>query len=70
MSNAADPGAPANPDCHAAIGEGFKRGSESEILGNGREDEALCCPLNNTGQLCLPGAQSDGLLRSRPMLNG
>eukprot|EP00969_Alexandrium_andersonii_P074665 3293786-Alexandrium_andersonii.AAC.1 len=64
MSNATDPSAPANLDCRAAIGTDLKGGGKSEILGNGREAKALSCPLDGAGQLCLPRAQSNGLLRS------
>eukprot|EP00969_Alexandrium_andersonii_P118780 5252354-Alexandrium_andersonii.AAC.1 len=64
MSNATDPSTPANSDCRAAIGADLRGNSKSEILGNGREAMALICPPGDAGQLCLPGTQSNGLLRS------
>eukprot|EP00969_Alexandrium_andersonii_P170003 7516334-Alexandrium_andersonii.AAC.1 len=52
--DAANPGAPANPNCRAAVGANFKGGSKTKVLGNGHEAEALGCSLDDAGQLCLP----------------
>eukprot|EP00969_Alexandrium_andersonii_P259730 11483607-Alexandrium_andersonii.AAC.1 len=49
----------ADANSHAAIGAGLKGGWKTEGLGNGRQAQTLCGPLNDVCQVSLAGAQSN-----------
>eukprot|EP00975_Prorocentrum_lima_P034588 7270953-Prorocentrum_lima.AAC.1 len=62
--------APADTDGGAAVCAHLKGRRKSQVAGNGRKAHALSGALDDTCKLCLPRAQSNGLLRDRPMLDG
>eukprot|EP00969_Alexandrium_andersonii_P015194 663718-Alexandrium_andersonii.AAC.1 len=70
MPNSPNPGATADANSRVAIGADLKGGRETEVLGNGSQPQTLCSPLRDTRQFRLAGAQSNGLLGGRPLLDG